>query len=426
MINTTEANNTRRYDIDHLRVMAFGLLIFYHIGMLYVADWGYYIKSSYLSEELAILMLLVNPWRMPLIWMISGIASYFLIKKLSFGEFLTSRTLRLLIPLTFGIFLVVPPQLYFEMKANGDMPLTMWQFWQVFFDLDNPLFEKYQSGILPHVDVNHLWYLRALWPFSLLLLALSPLLNSKLVTKSMESSTHLFGRFSILLWPVILLVILDLFVLNGVDSDRERQVLGFCFFIIGYLIANQPGVWQAVKNLRGHSLVLAIISFGLVIITYQMIYLNDAVVKTDIIELLLSFLYQANRWLWLTCIFGFAFTYLNKKSKVIEYLNPAVFPFYILHQTVIIWVGYPLIQMHLGGFVEAGLILLATFVICALSYEFISKTHFLKPFFGVNIGTTQLPILPNWLFKPMVYRSVGLLLVLPIGLPIFIWVFRLS
>jgi glucan biosynthesis protein C len=138
-------------------------------------------------------------------------------------------------------------------------------------------------------------------------------------------------------------VILDLFVLNGLDSDRERQVLGFCFFIIGYLIANQPEVWQAVKNLRGYSLVLAFISFGLVITTYQIIYLNDAVEKTDAIELLLSFLYQANRWLGLTCILGFASTYLNKKSKVIEYLNPRVFPFYILHQTVIIWVGYPLI-----------------------------------------------------------------------------------
>jgi small-conductance mechanosensitive channel len=79
------------------------------------------------------------------------------------------------------------------------------------------------------------------------------------------SSTHLLGHFSILLWPVILLVILDLFVLNGLDSDRERQVLGVCFFIIGYLIANQPEVWQAVKNLRGYSLVLAFISFGLVI-----------------------------------------------------------------------------------------------------------------------------------------------------------------
>jgi hypothetical protein len=82
--------------------------------------------------------------------------------------------------------------------------------------------------------------------------------------------------------------------------------------------------------------------------------------------------------------------------------------------------------MQLGGLIEAGLIVLSTFVICALSYEFISKNHFLKPFFGVNLDTTQLPILPNWLFKPIVYRSVGLLLVLPIGLPIFIWVFGLG
>jgi len=423
-------NNTRRYDIDHLRVLAFGLLIFYHTAMLYVEGWGFHIKSGYQSDMLANIMLLVNPWRMPLIWMISGIASYFLLKKLSFSHFLTSRTIRLLLPLFFGILFIVPFQLYFEMKSNGDMELTLWQFWQVFFDLDNPVFEKYQSGILPHIDVNHLWYLRALWPFSLALLVLSPLLNKAPVTKAVTAIGHVVGRFSLLLIPILLLVLLDLSIFSQAEGDRERQAVGFTFFIFGYLIANQTSLWHLMKQLRRPALVLSITTYAVVIYLYQTVYLDDSFVKTDSLNLLFSFIYQANLWLWLVCIFGYAFTYLNKKSQWVSYLNPAVYPFYILHQSVIIGIGYPLIQLQLGGALEASLILIATLLICTISYEFIRRTHFLKPFFGLTISQSDLPnnmpsnlqSVSRLLFKPAVYQSIGVLLVLPIALPIFMWV----
>ena len=66
-----ETAPARRADLDWLRILAFGLLIFYHIGMLYVADWGYHVKSHHSSEALQSLMLLVNPWRMPVLWLFS-------------------------------------------------------------------------------------------------------------------------------------------------------------------------------------------------------------------------------------------------------------------------------------------------------------------------------------------------------------------
>ncbi|MGK0439153.1 MAG: hypothetical protein ACJATK_002111, partial [Paracoccaceae bacterium] len=59
----------RRYDIDALRVLAFSILILYHIGMLYVADWGFHIKSAYQYEWVKYPMLLVNQWRMPLLFL---------------------------------------------------------------------------------------------------------------------------------------------------------------------------------------------------------------------------------------------------------------------------------------------------------------------------------------------------------------------
>ncbi|MGH8050651.1 MAG: acyltransferase family protein, partial [Arenimonas sp.] len=111
----------RRYDLDWLRILAFGLLIFYHIGMLYVANWGFHYKSQYLSQPLEGLMLLVNPWRMSLLWIISGISIRFVLQKVSAYRFVTTRSLRLLLPLLFGILVVVPPQLFVEMTGKGDL-----------------------------------------------------------------------------------------------------------------------------------------------------------------------------------------------------------------------------------------------------------------------------------------------------------------
>lgn len=67
----------RRYDLDWLRVIAFAVLIFYHISMLFAVDRGLHYKSQYKSEFLQNFMLLVNRWRLLLLFFISGVASRF-------------------------------------------------------------------------------------------------------------------------------------------------------------------------------------------------------------------------------------------------------------------------------------------------------------------------------------------------------------
>ena len=115
----------RRYDLDWLRILVFGLLIFYHIGMLYVANWGFHFKSVYQSETLANFMLIVEPWRMASLWVISGIAIRFILVKVSLLRYTFVRSLRLLLPLLFGVLVIVPPQLYVEMTANGALDMSM-------------------------------------------------------------------------------------------------------------------------------------------------------------------------------------------------------------------------------------------------------------------------------------------------------------
>src|ERR1700742_4282089 len=96
----------RRVDLDWVRIAAFGLLIFYHVGMLYIS-WGFHIKSAHRMTALEPLMLVVNPWRLALLFLVSGAATRFMWRKYAIGPLLLSRSIRLLIPLIFGMLVIV-------------------------------------------------------------------------------------------------------------------------------------------------------------------------------------------------------------------------------------------------------------------------------------------------------------------------------
>jgi len=109
----------RRHDIDALRVLAFGLLILYHLSMLYVADWDFHLKSSHTAEWLQYPMLFLNRWRMELLFLISGLAVHFLRGRTSLPGLAWKRTVRLVLPLLFGMAVVVPIQPYVQGLSNG-------------------------------------------------------------------------------------------------------------------------------------------------------------------------------------------------------------------------------------------------------------------------------------------------------------------
>jgi len=169
--------NSRKNYLDWLRVIAFASLIFYHIGMLYSENWGFHFKSNYTSQYVEYLMLVFSPWRMLLIWFISGVALRFMIDKVSsfksWLHFTLYRSVFLLLPLLVGLWLIVPLQLFAEMSQQGVIDISYWQFYLAFIETNNTLFINYQFGVWPNVDVNHLWYLRSLWQFMLIIIVLT-------------------------------------------------------------------------------------------------------------------------------------------------------------------------------------------------------------------------------------------------------------
>ncbi len=108
---------SRKYFLDWLRVSAFAALILFHVGMLYVG-WGYPLKSPRLYPAIEPLMNAMSAWRLALLFLISGVASRFLIDKLGPGAFAGDRIRRLLPVILVGMLVVIPPQTYLVLVSR--------------------------------------------------------------------------------------------------------------------------------------------------------------------------------------------------------------------------------------------------------------------------------------------------------------------
>lgn len=370
----------RRYDLDWLRVLAFGLLILFHTGMFYVENWGWHVKSTYQSQFLENIMLVIEPWRMAILWLVSGISIKFIIAKVSISHFILMRSYRLLLPLLFGILFVVPPQLYIEMTANGDLSMTYWQFLQAFVDLSHPAFDNYQAGIWPHIDVNHLWFIRSLWQYSLMILILLPLLNSSLVNRI---TNWLFTQNALV---AIVLCILPIFALHIFwNSDTSRYPIGFTFMVYGYLIGWSPSFWQRLENALLPLTLALLVGYSTFVLFYNLVWLSPTTTEyTELLKTVGRFNYAGLRVVGVLFALAFAVKFLNKKSTKLTYLNEAVYPFYILHQTIIVVIGYNLSLQNLGAFSESLLLVMATVVLCFIGFEVIKRSTLLRPCFGLK------------------------------------------
>ena len=111
----------RRHDIDTLRCLAFGLVILYHVAMAYVADWHWHLQSPHAAEWLQWPMRALNLWRMDLVFLVSGLAMGFLLRQGDRLGVLRQRSLRLLLPLAWGMAVIVPYQAYAQAVANGSI-----------------------------------------------------------------------------------------------------------------------------------------------------------------------------------------------------------------------------------------------------------------------------------------------------------------
>jgi len=374
-----QLRDERLYGLDWLRIGAFALLILYHIGMFFV-PWDWHVKTAEPQEWLELPMMAVNPWRLALLFVISGYASRILLARTAArGAFARSRSARLLVPLAAGMTLFVAPQAWAELAAKSAYPHGFWHYWLN----DYFVFGETAGVITP--TWNHLWFVVYLWVYTMalaLLHGLAPALRGRL----QAGFDRVLAGWRLLVLPVMWLWALRVLVFPSfgethalLDDPYAHLAYGFAFFF-GVGLAGTGTLWQPILAHWRKAAAMALAG-------YAVIAGLDLTIpgESGELELLVArFARSVLAWGAILALLGIARLHLHRDGAARRYLTEAIFPYYIAHQTIIVLAGHLLTPLRLGAAAEFAIILAATVIGCALTYELGRRVDWLRPLIGLK------------------------------------------
>ena len=344
----------RRHDVDWLRTLAIGLLIVFHVVLSFqswAASTGFP-QNEQLLEELVPFISMLSVWRIPLLFLISGMGVRFAMERRDWKQLLKDRTLRILVPYLFGIALLGP------LLAVG-MPRLGW-------DAEYTL------------NFGHLWFLLNIFLYVVWLLGIMVYMKDRPENAFVRSVTKMVSRpwglfvFALPLMAEAWLVNPEYFSIY-IDNVHGWVMGLICFFMGFIFICIQDVFWPAVARIRWAALVAAV---SLYLVRLLVLGLENE----------LSWLTALESMSWMLAALGFGSLYLNRSSRSLSYLSKAVYPVYIVHLPVQFALAYFVLPLMLVAYMKLGLMLVGTFGISILLYELLRRLKWVRPLFGIRLA----------------------------------------
>ncbi|WP_276367496.1 acyltransferase family protein [Chryseolinea sp. H1M3-3] len=360
----------RRHDLDWLRFIAIVILLFFHTGMLF-NPWDWHIKNNETSESFRYWMSWLHFWRMPLLLFISGAGTYMALGKRSPGQFAKERITRLFIPLVFGIFVIVPPQIYYEHIREYN---SYWDFYKTVFE-----FKPYPDGSF---SWHHLWFIAYLLVYSLIAI---PFLIFFRSTGSRPVKEKIFKIFSspagILFVPAAIILITQILLrpyfpeqTHALIDDWAYFTFYLCFFLFGIICYSNPLLWESIGRNRKHLLVsMVVLLIPFYILYFHLRELIQLPWTFDTVETAFDVTAIFVSWSTVITIIAYGQHYLNKSHPWLSKINEGLYPFYILHQTAIIFIGFYICQLSWGIAAKFWVIAILTLITCIIFYLLIIR-----------------------------------------------------
>ncbi|MCP3140739.1 acyltransferase family protein [Pyxidicoccus xibeiensis] len=360
-------------DLDWLRVVAILLLHLFHTGMMF-NTWDWHVKSPQALPVLEPVMEVMHHLRMPLLMFISGVGTALALRRRTLGGFAADRAKRLLWPLVFGIFVVVPPQIYVERLLRGQFQGDYAAFYPSVFEI-----VPYPAGSF---SWHHLWFVAYLFVYCVLALPLFAALATARGQAFLARAEAWLCRGWNVCWFFLPLA------LNGVllheyptthalfDDPRTFGHYGL-LFLMGHLFGRCPRIWDVLVERRRVLLAPSAVLF--------VIMVPDS--EFPLVWEMLGAM--AALWLFILTALGWARARIHVRRPWLKYAQERAYPFYIFHQTVIIVVGYLMLTLPVGPWALLGLVLTVSFAATWALSEAVSRVGWLRPCFGMKPRTAQ-------------------------------------
>ncbi len=318
----------------------------------------------------------LDMWFMPLFYLLSGAGAWYALKSRTNKQYFWDRIKRLLVPLyTVGLFILLPPQFYFEQFSNAGFAGTFWESLQLYFHRVGGFYIHSPDGLLPLPFSGHLWFLQYLFLISLLALPLLRYLHSKqglnFIDKLAGWSTQ-SGGILLFLIPVTLVRVAFRSVSWGEHTWADFFEF-MVFFLIGYILPANMHFTESIQKYGWISLIFGLAGFlGEGIFVMRLGYHHTGE-PFSVSFVLFEIVMSIGRWSWMIFVMSLAAKYLNFNTKALSYGNQAVLPFYIFHQTIILCVGWFIIRLNMGILPKFLIIAVTSFTLIMILYQLLVR-----------------------------------------------------
>lgn len=358
----------RRHWIDNLRWVTVLLVLLYHVIYFYnnkgvFGGVGGFGDGPQYQD---VLLYVLYPWFMPLLFLLAGISARYALERQTAREWLKTRTRKLLVPSTIGLFFIHWITGYFNTHLTGQ---------DVLAEAPAPIPGPVKYVIWSLNGVGPLWFIQVLWMLSLVLL-LVHLLDRK------DKCWTLCGKMSLL--PIILLGVLfwvgeqtlikqtDLNPAYGI-YNLYRPLFYLIPFLLGWFVFSHDEVQERLKKAWLPLMVWAVVAgTALIVTTYGANYTEPRYQTSP-----LNCIYG---WLMCLALMGLFFRHFNHSDNLFSrYMTRASFGIYVVHYLVVASIGHTL-KYHTSLPPVAIYLTLtaAVFILSPLLYEALRRIPLLR------------------------------------------------
>ncbi|MDE5590469.1 MAG: acyltransferase [Acetatifactor sp.] len=359
-MKTKEQTDTynRKHYIDNLRNLTIMLLFPVHTFMIW-NDFGsrFYIWQGE-NKVLSTLIVLVNPWFMPILFALAGMSARYALEKRSYKEFIIQRVGKLLIPFIGGMILLVPFQTLYARKYFENYEGSLPDNWKYFFTHLTD-FSGYDGAFTP----GHLWFILFLFLISLITLILLRFVPYERLKARVEK-LPVFGVL-LLFIPVWLMYYLGNFGGFSIGKSLALYLAGY------YVLSNDLIMEKLERNIKWLAALCIIGTIVSVTAYYRFSYYGD---------LWVNFI----GWISILVILVAGKKYLNRRTGFTEYFNQASYPIYILHQSVLVALAYYVVQASNILLIQVLCICVGSFVLTVSAYHLIKLIPVVRKLVGIN------------------------------------------